>query len=137
MQTETLNKIKKLMANSDAFATCFAKYREVTADPSCDKHIAGFNLDQRFSAFRVTLSFDSCTGYYGSSSCTQFFHCSSDLAGEYVVRAINYHKEEIFATVAAMMREDAEGMVAKAQQEIAALQKMVSEIVSTPSDEAA
>jgi hypothetical protein len=132
MDTKTLDLIRALLTNSKEFGSFWARYRQKTSDPKCDKHDASFNIDSRFSSFAVQLSFDSYLGYYGSSSCSTFMSCNADLAKKYLVRAINFHNEAIFKSMAEMMRADADGLTVKAREEIAAMQHMVDSLSEKP-----
>lgn len=136
MDTKTLDLIKGLLANSKEFGSFWTRYRQKCLDPKCDKHDANFNIDHRFSSFSVTLSFDNCVGYYGSSSCSTFMSCERKIAESYLVRAVSFHKETIFKSMAEMMRADADGLTVKAREEIAAMQKMVDGLSEKPAAEA-
>jgi len=62
-----------------------------------------------------------------------------ELVEPYVVKALNVHQREIFATVARLMREDAATMTSAAEAEIAAMQALLeaARIEATPEAEAA
>lgn len=127
MDTKALDKIQALRRNATAFETFWEAFRKCIADPRVDKHTAGFNADNRFRSFGITVGFDNCTGIYGSSSCSTFMSCDSALANEYLTKALNVHSEAIFATIGKLMRADAAKLTADAEKEIERLQKLISE----------
>lgn len=137
--TQTIDKIKRLRTNAAALGGFFERFGAEAAKHDCDKHGAGFGVDNRFSAFKVEVSFDSYTGYYGSSSCSSALSVEREIVQPFFTRALNTHKAAIFATMAALMNTEAASLTGKARAEIAALQAMMDEVspleasVSTPS----
>ena len=130
MDTQTLEKIKTLRfgaANLSGFHEMFAT--KFGADSSCDKKGFGFGKDNRFAAFKLQTSFDSWAGYYGRSSCSSVLG-GSDQVAEFIIKAMNVHQKEIFATAAKLMRDEAATLTAKASEELAALQSMLEEAQS-------
>jgi hypothetical protein len=140
----TFNEIAKLRANAKEFETFWARYKDHTDKPDIDKYGASFGGDQRFSNFKVVTFFESHSGAYGNSSCYNFGRFDGDLAQQYMVRAMNCLRAELFAKCAELMRADAAKKVSKAQEEVeamkAALEACLSESPadpSTPCDEVA
>lgn len=129
MDTKTIDRIKALKSAATSFATFHTHYSEKYAsDSHCDKKGYGFNRDDRFAAFRMTVSFDSWAGYYGNSSCGSILSVSdSDLVKKAFIEALNINQKLIFATMAKIMTAEAESLTSKAKEEIAALQALVSE----------
>jgi len=127
--TQTLDKIKALRSEANNFAGFNTTYAEKYApDSRCDKKGFGFGRDDRFTAFRINTHFASWAGYYGNSGCgtiMSVYH--RDLVEPYVVKALNVHQREIFATVARLMREDAADLTEKAKAELARLNAMLDE----------
>jgi hypothetical protein len=125
INTQTLEKIRSLRIGAHKLATFHESYAsKYASDSNCDKKGYGFGRDNRFAAFKVNTSFDSWAGYYGSSGCGSILG-SSDLHADFIVKAMNVHQKEIFATAARLMREEAAGMTEKAGEELAALQQML------------
>lgn len=119
---QTFEKIKKLLRHAESLSGFWGRYREKISEQSCDKHRAGFNVDGRFSGFKVALSFDNLTGYYGNSSCSTLMTLPSEDVAPFITRAINLHCETIFDTAARLMREEAATLKDKAAAEVAAMQ---------------
>lgn len=129
MKTENIDKIKTLLRNSAAISGFFELFRsKYMTDTRCDKKGARFNDDQRFASFKVALSFDNWAGYYGDSGCHTILHVDDAVVGPYFVKAANIHREELFATAAKLMRDDADKLKAEAAAEIESLQKMMTEL---------
>lgn len=129
VEIKTLETIKALRSEADAFASFHADYSEKYAsDNRCDKKGYGFGKDNRFSAFSIKTSFDSWHGYYGNSSCSSIMSVyHKDLVEPFVIQALNLHQKEIFATAARLMREKAASLTAKAAEELASLQNMLND----------
>lgn len=124
-----IGKIKALRLEAAKFATFHDTYDSKYANDShCDKKGYGFGRDDRFSGFFLKTSFDSWAGYYGSSSCGTIFHAyHTDLLNDYLVKALNVHQRELFATVAKLMLDDAAALVSAAEQEILEQQRLLAE----------
>lgn len=136
MTLETLERIKRLRARAKAFAGFFDnEAAKQKANRSLDKYGAGFNLDGRFSAFKVAVSFDSWNGYYGNSSCScvgpQIDH---EDAKKYLVAALNVHKRVIFQTMAELMEKDAESMIEPAKKELEQFTEMMNALLERPGE---
>lgn len=114
--------ISKLRANAREFDTFWSRYKAHTENQNIDKYGASFGGDSRFSNFKVSTFFESHSGSYGNSSCGNFGRFDGDLAQEYMVRAMNCLREELFAKCAELMRADAAKKVGAAQSEVAAMQ---------------
>lgn len=127
--TATIDAIKSLRyeaANFGGFHDLYAK--NYAPDTNCDKKGYGFGKDSRFAAFTINTQFSSWHGYYGNSSCSNIMNVRhADLVKPYLVKALNHHQRELFATVARLMREDAAAMTEKAEAEISALSAMIEE----------
>jgi hypothetical protein len=79
----------------------WAKLDKVYSGPGCDKHGFGFNLDSRFSSFRVEVSLDSWSGYYGNSSCSTFISvCDREEAANALVSWLNKNRAQVLAGMA-------------------------------------
>lgn len=136
--TETLDKIRRMRSAASSLAGFHQMYDDkFKPNLDCDKKGYGFQRDNRFAAFDVKVSFDSWHGYYGDSSCSTILSVDRDLAKEYLVKALNVHQRELFATAARLMREDAAELTDKAQSEIDALQKMLETARQEPDAETA
>lgn len=136
----TMDRIKSLRSTAAALAGFHEKYfQEYAPNKNCDKKGFGFNQDDRFSAFKLPLSFDSWHGYYGSSSCSRIIHLDSATVGPFFVKALAVHQREIFATAARLMREEAASLTGKASEELAKLQEMLAAAAqdAAPAEEAA
>lgn len=136
LKTETLERIRSLRTEAHKLATFHEGFaKQYASDSKCDKKGFGFGKDNRFAAFKVSTSFDSWTGYYGSSSCCRALSIN-EKAAEFIVKAMNVHQKEIFATAARLMREEAATLTDSAAEELAALQQMLAVAQSdAPQDE--
>ena len=124
-----LEQIKVLQRMTKATAEYFDEFAKVTANPKCDKHAAGFALDDRFRVCGWDrLSFDAWTGYYGNSGCTQFGVPDGEVLRHYLVRAMNVHRKNLFAIAAQLMSEDAASLLADARDELNAAQAMLDKL---------
>lgn len=121
--TKTFNEITVLRRNASEFETFWDRYKSHTSKSHIDKYGACFGGDSRFSNFKVATFFESHSGEYGNSSCGRFGRFDEDLAQKYMIRAMNALREQLFAKCAELMKVDAAAMVAKAQEEVAAMQK--------------
>lgn len=121
--TKTFNEISALRRNAAEFETFWDRYRKHTSNSHIDKYGACFGGDSRFTNFKVATFFESHSGEYGNSSCGCFGRFDSDLAQKYMVRAMNSLREQLFAKCAELMKADAAAMVAKAQEEVAEMQR--------------
>lgn len=125
MDTKTLDTIKSLLQGANAVSAFHAEYKtKYASDTNCDKKGYGFGRDDRFSAFSINTCFSSWRGYYGSSSASAILHVP-DCVRPYFVKALNVHQEELFATVARLMRAEAASLRERATAEIVALQAML------------
>lgn len=128
MDTKTIDTIKALRSEANSFAGFHAMYSEKYAsDSSCDKKGYGFEFaTDRFVSFSLNVSFCSHAGYYGNSSCSTIMHVyHTDMVRPFLIKALNIHQKEIFATAARLMREEAGRLTDKAQAEVEAIQKML------------
>lgn len=139
MDTKTIDKIKSLKTAANSFSGFHEYYNEKYArDQSCDKKGYGFNKDDRFAAFKLNVSFDSWSGYYGNSSCGSILHVSDkEIVHKAFIEALNLNQQLIFATMAKLMLSEAEGLTAKAKQELVALQNLIAEFDTPVTSEAA
>lgn len=130
MNTKTLDRIKSLKREAGALGGFHAHYdAKYRSDSNCDKKGYGFGDDRRFAAFEIKTSFDSHAGYYGNSSCGTILNIyDKALVEPFIIKALNVHQKEIFATAARLMREEAASLSGKAADEIRALQKMVDDL---------
>ncbi|MCU0801591.1 MAG: hypothetical protein MUD11_07420 [Rhodobacteraceae bacterium] len=119
---KTFNEISKLRANAAEFESFWARYKAHTDKSDIDKFGASFGGDHRFTNFKVVTFFESHSGSYGSSSCYNFGRFDDGLAQEYMVRAMNCMREELFAKCAELMRADAAKKVNAAKAELEAMQ---------------
>lgn len=131
---DAFNKISRLQANAREFETFWARYKKHTSNPDVDKYGAQFGGDQRFTNFKVSTFFDSHSGVYGNSSCSTFGRFDGDLAQEYVVRAMNAMREDIFVKVAELMKKDAADLVEKARAEVAAMNQKLDAVVTAAAE---
>jgi len=129
MKVENIEKIKALKAEAASFGGFHAHFAEKYGrDTSCDKKGYGFNTDDRFAAFKLTVSFDSHAGYYGNSSCSTVLNVHhKDIVHKAFVAALNEHQKLIFATMERTMLAEAAKLVDKANEEINALKLLVEE----------
>ena len=134
---QVFNQISKLRRNAAEFETFWTRYRAHTGQSVIDKFGASFGGDSRFANFKVATFFESHSGSYGNSSCGVFGRFDSDLAGEYMVRAMNCMREELFAKCAELMKADAAKMVDKARAEVEAMNAALDACLAEAQAEAA
>lgn len=121
--TKAFNEITALRRNASEFETFWSRYKAHTSKSHIDKYGACFGGDSRFSNFKVATFFESHSGEYGNSSCSEFGRFDGDLAQKYMIRAMNALREQLFAKCAELMKADAAALVTKAQEEVAAMQE--------------
>ena len=127
MELKTLEKIRGLKRSASQLKGFKAEYEQITSDAKCDKHGYGFNKDNRFANFKVTVSFDSWKGYYGNSGCSTFSLNVKD-PGTYFVQALNEHQELLFETMANLMMKTANELKEKAEVEIQEASDLLKEL---------
>lgn len=135
----TMDRIKSLRSTAAALDGFHVDYAvNYAPDKNCDKKGYGFNRDDRFSAFKLSISFDSWRGYYGNSGCSRILSVDSSTASLFIVKALEAHQREIFATAARLMREEAASLTGKASEELAKLQEMLAAATkdAAPADDA-
>ena len=132
MDTKTIDRIKALRADAVSFETFHANFAEkYLPNQTCDKKGYGFGADDRFSAFAIATKFSSWAGYYGNSSCSTIMSVrDKELVAPFLIKALNLHQKEIFATVARLMRSEAATLTAKAAAEVEAIQQMLADASS-------
>ncbi len=128
METKTLEKVRSLKGAANETRNFWKKYWEIKAVPSNDKIGAGFNQDDRFAAFKISLSFDSWCGVYGNSSCGKIFHCDGEIARKHFVAAINKNCELLFKEAAESMMKEAVELHTAATKELADLQSLLDSV---------
>ena len=124
--TKSFNEIATLRSNAKAFEGFWDRYDATVANPSVDKYNASFGGDQRFINFKVSTFFESHTGVYGNSSCSNFGRFDQDLAQAYMVRAMNALRKELFAKCAELMKADAAKKVDAARLEVEAMNEALN-----------
>ncbi|MCX5581452.1 hypothetical protein [Kaistia terrae] len=129
IDTKTIDRIKALRREAANFEGFHALYATKYApDSNCDKKGFGFGRDDRYSAFKIGVSFDSWSGYYGNSSCGRIMNVQhQDVVAPYLTKALNEHQKTIFATVGRLMREDAARLTGDAAAEVAAIQQLLAD----------
>ena len=120
MRLEKLERVKTLRSQANGLRGYFDRFAAYLHEHrDCDKHLAEFNADSRFSTFKVSASFDSCRGFYGNSSCSRAGPCIDQKdAQRYFTEALNIHKAAVFNTMADLMERDAKAMKDDAEAEI-------------------
>lgn len=127
---KAFNEITRLRSNAKEFETFWGRYKAHTSHHDVDKYGACFGGDARFTNFKVVTFFESHSGTYGNSSCSNFGRFDADLAQDYMVRAMNCLREELFAKCAELMRADAAKKVDAATAEVTAMQKALAECLA-------
>jgi hypothetical protein len=129
METKALDKIKQMRQAANSLRTFHSHFEEkYEPDARCDKKGYGFGVDSRFSAFKINTHFASWHGYYGSSSCSTALNVqSTEMVEQYLIRAMNVHQRELFATAAKLFQEDAAKLTGDAEKEIAELTNMLQQ----------
>lgn len=128
MKSGTLDRIRSMRDAAYKLLNFHSLYREKFAsNSSCDKKGYGFGRDKRFSSFILGTSFDSWHGYFGNSSCSTILNISDqETVQKYFVRAMNVHQEELFATTARLLQEDAASLIGDAEKELAGLVNLLN-----------
>lgn len=139
METKTIDMIKALRSEAATFAGFHNLYStKYASDSHCDKKGYGFEVaTDRFVSFNLAVSFCTHAGYYGNSSCSTIMRVrDGNLVRPYLIKALNVHQKEIFATAARLMRDEAARLTDKAQAEVEAIQQLL-ELAKSETSEAA
>ena len=135
MNNNAINNMRTEYETSSGLRDFFQKFETASSNERCDKHGASFNSDNRFSVFATNISFNSWTGYYGSSSCSTFStQIDNKVASKLFILAVNEMKEDIFAKMAEIGLKQAKEMEAQARGEIEKMTALLNEVIN---DEAA
>lgn len=133
-----IEKIQSLLRSAETLCGFHKLYSDkYSPNSNCDKKGFGFGKANRFSSFDVKTSFDNWAGYFGNSSCSTIMHVDRALAADFVVKAMNVHQREIFATAAKLMRDEARKLRGDAQTEIDRLQALLDSTEQAKVSEAA
>jgi hypothetical protein len=82
-------------------------YTKTVAPATCDKHGIGFNKDNRFTAFEVSVRFSSWAGWYGSSSCSSVISFSDpDAVKNAFIKYLNSNWQQIFDALADIIEKE-------------------------------
>lgn len=128
MNTESLDRIMKLKVNAEALQGFHENFKEkYSNDSNCDKKGFGFGKDSRFSAFKISTSFDSWHGYYGNSSAYSSLSIDEKLM-PFFVKALNILQKDIFKIAAEEMLKEANELMEKAEKEITNIQDQLNKI---------
>lgn len=129
MKQESLDQLKELRRFVEASRQWWTRYRDVIREPSCDKHEAQFNSDDRFVVFALKrLQFTALTGYFGSSGCGTFSGgLSESLAARYLPQAMTALAPQLFEKMAELAEADAVKLNTEAQKELDDLQALVAD----------
>lgn len=83
-------------------------YAEIQKE-SCDKNGIGFNLDDRFSVAKISLSLDSWRGYYGNSGSSKSVSVHDDkVFARYLLKYLNKNIRSVLDGVHALVLVDVE-----------------------------
>jgi hypothetical protein len=114
------------------------KYRARSSQPECDKYGIGFNVDDRFSVFRVALTFCNWFGYYGSSGCTPHIYLGDgNTVKRYFLRWLNENYQMIFDAMAAAIEKDSVAMAKAAAHELEGVLDELHLVLNSKGSEAA
>ena len=128
MKQDNLDKLKALRRFAESAKTFWPRYRKAISNPSCDKHQARFNGDDRFTVFLLkNLRFCALTGYFGNSGCSTFGGMDSGLAEKYLPEAMTALAPQLFEKMAELAEADAAKLNADAQKELEGLRALVAD----------
>ncbi len=127
---KTIDRIRALHHAADTLSGFEQKYSQATQNSSCDKKGYGFGRDNRFAAFKITTSFDSWLGYFGSSGCHTALSVDGNTVEPFIIKALNQHWRQIFETASEMMREEASSLTAAAREELKKAEELLDRAVS-------
>lgn len=104
-----LSEFENLEKTIKDISDSLTKWERILRDKHYDKKGVGFNLDGRFSVFKISLSLDSWAGTYGNSSCYTEMNVGPDKVFEsYFIKYLNRNVNRILATVLDDMISDFE-----------------------------
>lgn len=93
-----------------------------------DKVGVGFNLDNRFTSFKLDLRLTSWEGYYGNSGCSSFFHVGDEgVFEEAFLAVLNKNFNRLMAETADHIERNAGAAIEAERKE---LLKRLSELDS-------
>lgn len=117
----TADKYLELERTIGQLRNATAHYVESVKASNCDKNGIGFNRDNRFAAFKLTVSFDSWRGYYGDSGCSTVICFRDEVAvKDAFVNYLNNHWQEIFNEMADGIEKTSEASKQKYIEELTA-----------------
>lgn len=117
-----LDEVKELRKNVSAIRNFFnmnlQKYKQ---DSRCDKFNYGFNIDDRFKACQgEIITFDSWTGYFGDSGCSNIVRLSPEIFNKHLLMYLNNNKHTIMLAIADSIEKDAKSLRCEAEKELKA-----------------
>lgn len=124
-----LNEFDELHKTFKVLEDCMERLELVKKDSNFDKKGLGFNLDSRFSAFKIQLSLDSWQGKYGNSGCGTIVHvANTDIFKKYLLKNLNKNIEKTLYDMVQSMKKDLakekEIKIQSLQEEIAKYEKI-------------
>lgn len=126
---KSYHEIKSLRANAQNFESFWAEYYNHVTRPNVYDHNATFEKTERhFENFKIVAFFNSYTQYRDSPP-KQLYQFDYDLAQEYMVRAMNCLRKELFAKCAELMKADAAKKVEAARAELKTMQETLDDIL--------
>jgi hypothetical protein len=122
---KTFHEISNLQHSAKKFETFWERYGAYSAARD-DKYVARFETHKgRDTGFSVDLHFNR---YTGERDTGDFTFGSTDLAQEYMRRAVNCLSKELFAKCAELLKKDAAKRVEAAEAELKSMHDMLEEV---------
>lgn len=121
---------KELEVSKKRVEDSYNSYMASTKKPTCDKHGFGFNIYDRFSGGKQTISIDSWTGYYGNSSCSTAIRVDT-VFFDYFTRWLNLNKHKIMEEIILSMKHDLKVL---SDSEISSIEQRLKELKAIRED---
>lgn len=128
------NDVLNMVNEANNIKNAYAKWKEITRKPDCDKYHFEFNHDDRFSCCgKHTIFLSNNIGYFGSSAsdCTKVFKLNSVYTDKFwkcFDAYCNAHIEEILQWIARGFEQEAADNLGKLKKEIENLNEAVKKL---------
>lgn len=127
MNTDHIKQIQQLTRDAKTIGNLRESYLAEIKQDNCDKYEMKFGGDDRFASFSCKVFLDCHTGYYGNSSCSRKGSIDASSAQMALNYALNKNMNLILQDMAEAMKKKAASLVEKAQAEIDAMTKAITE----------
>lgn len=128
-----IDNYKELKRTIKQLRTVNNTFSEKTSGSSCDKKGIGFCKDNRFSAFKMELSFDSWAGSFRNSNCsTVIYFSNTEIIKDYLIEYLNKDRTHLFNWIAEKIEQENEKNKTKVVSE---LKSLLDEVEHEPIDQ--